>query len=164
MLNLRKSCFETNSSSTHSITISNRTKDILEPCNLPQYVKDSKFVIKLFNYDDFHNSDQFNNSEDFEIIACSQYDRVAYIATAIFENLCYKTNKSYEELSNSYGNYQELTEFETLIKELSGATEIVFKGSDDLGLPGDGNDLDEIQEIGYKNFILKNYVCYQQSW
>lgn len=158
MLNIRRSIFETNSSSTHSITISYRAKDILEPCNLPQYVKDSKFVIKLFEYT------EFDCSEDFEIIACSQYDRVAYIATAIFENLCYKINKSYEELSNSYSNFQELNEFETLIKELSGAKEIVFKGSDDLGLPGDGNDLDEIQEIGYKNFILKNYVCYQQSW
>ena len=158
MLNIRKSCFETNSSSTHSITISYRAKDILEPCNLPQYVKDSKFVIKLFEYA------EFDCSEGFEIIACSQYDRVAYIATAIFENLCYKTGKMFDDLSKEYQEYPELTEFETLIKELSGAKEIVFKGSDDLGLPGDGNDLDEIQEIGYKNFILKNYVCYQQSW
>ena len=106
MLKIRKSCFETNSSSTHSITISYRAKDILEPCNLPQYVKDSKFVIKLFNYDDFHNS------EDFEIIACSQYDRVAYIATSIFENLCYKTGKMFDDLSKEYQEYPELTEFE----------------------------------------------------
>ena len=170
MINIRKNIFETNSSSSHTICISQYADKELERSNLDKYVEEKTLIIDL-NFDSDHQY-----SEEDRIVCGSQYERLCYLCSLLIEEI---NDDYYDNIRKTANNlfsnkivknddqqevFRKLLSVMQIAKEKSNAENVIIKG--DPLWASECFSSDEIlsKYKSFENFIFKNYIIFEKRW
>lgn len=170
MINIRKNIFETNSSSSHTICISQYADKELERSNLDKYVEGKTLIINL----DFDIDHQY--TEEDRIICGSQYERLCYLCSLLIEEI---NDDYYDNIRKTANNlfsnkivensdqqevFGKLLFVMQIAKEKSNAENVIIKG--DPLWASEYFSSDEIlsKYKSFENFIFKNYIIFEKKW
>lgn len=170
MINIRKNIFETNSSSSHSIYISQYADKELEYSNLDKYVEAKTLIIDL-NFDS-----DYQYSEEDRIVCGSQYERLCYLCSLLIEEI---NNDYYDNIRKTANNlfsnkivknddqqevFRKLLSVMQIAKEKSNAENVIIKGDPLWASEYFSSDEILLKYKSFENFIFKNYIIFEKRW
>lgn len=172
MINVRRNLFETNSSSCHVLTISDRCKYVVEEPNLYKYVKDNTLIL------DFLSINKYDEDDDIALVCSNQYERLMYCIQYYLEmiaNYCdYKTDEEMIKNINieyNKGAYTGNEKYKKILFDILDRAKM-YTNAEKIKLNCEGFHFycgEDGQYIldDFDNpfdFILCNYIVFEKSW